>query len=558
MEKPNPQSGPVWPRAFSRRWQLALVVTAVAHGWATLALFGAQPWTGLTDDRPLLSGRHALHLYHGFLGAQTFKNHGRTLCYDPAVYAGYPKTPWLDANSKPAELALWIGGGGFRPAAYKLGVAMVWFLLPLLLPVAAASMRWELAAGCTAAWLGAALCWSDLGRSMLWAGDVDLLLAAGLTVVHAALLSAHSRQPSFALWLGLLFTGWGMVFCQPGLLAVVLVLGAFCCLHSAGRHSSAWYLGLVAVLGLSAAGNAWWLRDAVAYWWIQVDSPGSASLPLLFLRAAGRWSLFTVIFALALPLAHAARWLIAWLSRRQVLRLAAFALSAMFMALPIAAFYRETANRTLPIGLPPSLTATTLALEQATTSDARILWEEAAATDDWTPLLPVLTGRPFVGGLGRPAAIEHAAGRLRDGLLAGRYLANWTDAELAEYCRRYNIGWIACRTAAVAERLQRWPAAEALPPLPNGDSWFVVHREPSYFLVGGGKVRNCDAQGLTLTDLQPVNGFVVLSFHSPPRVWAASKWVRIEKEPQMDDAIPFLRLRLAEPMTRLTLYWNGE
>ena len=69
---------------------------------------------------------------------------------------------------------------------------------------------------------------------------------------------------------------------------------------------------------------------------------------------------------------------------------------------------------------------------------------------------------------------------------------------------------------------------------------------------------SCDARGLTLTDLEPDNGQVVLSFHCPPRVWAASKWVRVEKEPQIDDAIPFLRLRLPEPMTRLTLYWNKE
>src|SRR4051794_23811064 len=37
------------------------------QGWMTLALFGPveTAWERLLDDRPVVSGRHPLHLYHG-------------------------------------------------------------------------------------------------------------------------------------------------------------------------------------------------------------------------------------------------------------------------------------------------------------------------------------------------------------------------------------------------------------------------------------------------------------------------------------------------------------
>ena len=52
-------------------WLLVLVGIFAGQAGLTLLLFGAeQPLERLRDEQPILSGRHALHLYHGYLGSQ--------------------------------------------------------------------------------------------------------------------------------------------------------------------------------------------------------------------------------------------------------------------------------------------------------------------------------------------------------------------------------------------------------------------------------------------------------------------------------------------------------
>src|SRR5262245_25154557 len=113
---------------------LALLGLVAGQGWMTLGLFGRDdPWTPCLDDRPVVSGRHPLHLYHGSLGAQSFFDRGTLCCFDPSFCAGYPKTPVFDGGSRPAELFLILGGGTYQPAAYKVGLAVCWLLVPVVL-----------------------------------------------------------------------------------------------------------------------------------------------------------------------------------------------------------------------------------------------------------------------------------------------------------------------------------------------------------------------------------------------------------------------------------------
>src|SRR5713101_6117172 len=99
-------------------WHLVFVGLIAWQGWMTLTLFGPEhPWDRLRDDQPILSGRHPLHFYHGILGAESLRERGRLSSYDPAFQAAHPKTPLFDPGSRPAELFLTLGGGGYRPAA---------------------------------------------------------------------------------------------------------------------------------------------------------------------------------------------------------------------------------------------------------------------------------------------------------------------------------------------------------------------------------------------------------------------------------------------------------
>src|SRR5262245_65256251 len=120
-----------------RWWRLALPALVAWQAWLTLGLFGPDPWRRLTSDEPIISGRHPLHLYHGFLGARAWCDRGSLSCYDPAFHAGYPKTPVFDAGSRPAELALALAGARYSPAAYKVGLVAFCAFVPLGLFLAA-------------------------------------------------------------------------------------------------------------------------------------------------------------------------------------------------------------------------------------------------------------------------------------------------------------------------------------------------------------------------------------------------------------------------------------
>src|SRR5262249_44351131 len=106
---PNPGTeAAAAPRfGLSQVWILALLGLIAWQGWTTLTLFGPDgPWERLLNNEPIISGRHPLHLYHGYLGAQSLRERGTTCCYDPFFQAGYPKTPVFDSGSRPAELFL--------------------------------------------------------------------------------------------------------------------------------------------------------------------------------------------------------------------------------------------------------------------------------------------------------------------------------------------------------------------------------------------------------------------------------------------------------------------
>ncbi|HWG47656.1 MAG TPA: hypothetical protein VN688_33135 [Gemmataceae bacterium] len=261
-------------------WWLLFLALLAWQGWMTLSLFGGErPWQRLLDDQPILSGRHPLHLYHGYLGARALRDHGNLSCYDPTFHAGYPKTPVFDSGSRPAELLMTVAGGRYCPAAYKIGLALVCVFAPLLLFTAARSVGLSRAAACLACALGLLVWWGQPCRDTLEAGEVDLLLATLLVLAQAGLLIRFHHDPGLLSWLGVVGTallGW---FAHPLLLVLLLPLFLIYYLSVGTRHRLAWHLTLLGGLLGAIAINGFWLIDWIGYWWIRV--PPHLETPLL-------------------------------------------------------------------------------------------------------------------------------------------------------------------------------------------------------------------------------------------------------------------------------------
>jgi hypothetical protein len=625
----------------SRLWLLPLLALLAWQAWLTLSLFGPDPWRALLDDEPIVSGRHPLHLYHGYLGARSFFDRGSLCCYDPSFQAGYPKTPVFDGGSRPAELFLILAGGAYRPAAYKVGLAVCCLLAPLFLTAAARGAGLSRAAACLATGLGLLVWWGRPARDALDAGDVDLLAAALAALAQFGLLLRFDRAPGPVPWLGILAAGYLGWFAHPLFFAVLLPLALVYYLSVGCRHGLVWHLALLAGLAGAVALNAFWLRDWVAYWWLRSPLEAAGALlphrTLHTLWAAPLWG-GPVARALAVLLLAAGLLGVALLNqnrRRAAARL--FGLGALaFLSLALAGVAWEPLGRLgtsrlltpallfaavpaahafaaavrlagrlsggplrgaavvaclllgigaggreyapvlaryyagpppLAFGLGPERLALVEELKARTTGDARVLWEDRAGPHDtglWAALLPLLTrdeggGRLFLGGLDPAGTIEHTQGGFTDQALAGKHIGRWQDDELRDYCRRYNVGWVVCWSPAAVARFAAWDEAEQVATLSDEGpgALFALRRPHSFALKGRATWLDADCEHVTLGDVVPEDGRVVLSLHHQAGMRALPGRVQVEREIDPYDPIPFVRLRVPAPVTRVTLTWEN-
>jgi hypothetical protein len=617
------------------------------QGWMTLCLFDAERTPArLLDDRPVVSGRHPLHLYHGYLGAQALHRRGSLSCYDPAFHAGYPKTPVFDGGSRPAELTLALAGGRYDPASYKIGLAAFCVLAPALLWLAARGAGLSRLGALLTAALGALVWWGRPCREALEAGDVDLLLATVAAVALAGLLLRFHRRPGPLGLLGVMataFLGW---FAHPLLLALLFPLFLIYYVSVGTRHRLTWHVALLGGLLAAVGANGFWLPDWVEYWWIRAPAALDTSLaadwsaralwaaPLwggpvdralaaglvgtatvgavLFnqrgQRAAARLFGLGVIGFLALAVTGTAWEAMGRLGTTQLLvpallfaaPAAAHGLTEWLLLLKrraggwwgwlalgagaaVAAGWPGTLTplpgwaapwqraEPLAIGLGPVRSALVEQVRTHTTAQARILWEDRVGGrlgSRWTALLPLLTDRAFVGGLDAEAGIEHTAAGLTDRGLAGKALAEVRDDDLAQFCARYNVGWVVCWSPAVVDRLRSWSGAEYTAAVPDDRGGpdgclFTVRRRHSFVLVGSAQWLKADARQIVLGDVVPRkaqgHGEVVLSLHHQAGLRVTPSRVRLVEpspNPNDQDAIPFIRLQVDEPVARVTLTWD--
>jgi hypothetical protein len=546
------------------RWasRIALLSLMIVHGVLTLQLFGpADCWRQLLNDDPVTSGRHALHMQQGALGAAAIRSTGTDCTYDPSAYAGYPRTPVFDAESRPAEWFQLLVRRRFGAAAYKAGMAICYWLMPFILWAAAVvrpTCRWcaVLTAGLAvlAAWSGAAL---DLIES----GDWCLPFMATIAVFGLALFARWNDRPCALCWCGLALVttlGW---FVQPAFCLAGIVIGLFAWTILGRIHGWRWHVatGLAQVAALALSYPAWgnWLRD----WWVRL--PVGHATPAVSAKAF----LGIVLWLAVLPTSRLLTIVVAWLAVRPFAILTVggglcLAVAGISTRQPATWDQLVWGPRPLSIGLNHDARGLEERIRALTTPDARILWEDLPGRTDlgWTVLLPARIGRPFVGGLDPDGALEHAACALRGGMLGGRPIVFWSDSELDGYARRYNVGWIVCASVAARDRLTLWSGAEPLATDDSSGNWrvYVLRRPHSFVLKGQARNFDTDARRVTISDVIPENGEVILSLHFQDGWRARPASVRIERELDPFDPIPFVRLRMAEPIGRVTLTWDGR
>ncbi|HMO35552.1 MAG TPA: hypothetical protein PKA06_05880, partial [Gemmatales bacterium] len=198
-----------------------------------------------------------------------------------------------------------------------------------------------------------------------------------------------------------------------------------------------------------------------------------------------------------------------------------------------------------------------LALRQQTTSEARILWEETRENAAWSPLLLNDLERNFVGGLGRAeqVLIEPLQVRLASGNLLGKPIEHWSLNDLHSLVNDWNIGWVAAFHPETIQRWLRYPDSEVVAALPGTGQLIKLKRYGQYCKQGYVRWQTQTRRQIVFTDLMPENGHIVLSLHHHLGMRLLNSKARIETWQQSFDGIPMIKIKIPEPMERLTITW---
>jgi len=267
---PSTNLNPSPPRPFGA-W-LAVGVVFAAHAIQAAWLF---PSVGAIFDpaSPVVVVDHAIHEYHGALGARFAREAGTTWGYDPSFMAGYPETPVWDSSSNPSILFDLLGGaraGNYRP--YKVGL----FAASVLGLVAIGAGAWaaglkagEVASGVGLAWL---YFWAGFPIA-LWRSGLFAFLSASCGVgLLLGLCVLFDRRPTRGVWLALAAAGSGLFFVH--VTAPILAGGgALAFLATVGRrHGWRWHASVIGAAGVTVASNLFWLVPLWRFREIRVGS----------------------------------------------------------------------------------------------------------------------------------------------------------------------------------------------------------------------------------------------------------------------------------------------
>jgi len=261
---------------------LALALVLGVHVYGAVGLY-PSPGSIVDPATPVVVVDHAIHEYHGSLGARFFREAGTTWGYDPFFMAGYPETPVWDSSSNPAILFDLIGGGGgYR--SYKVGLLTCSILLLAAVSGgawAAGLGPWEVAAGTGLAWFSF---WAGMANPLWRSGLFAFVSASGGVGLLLGLCVRFDRRPDRTGWAALAATGAGLFYFH--ITAPILAAGGALAFHAtvARRHGWPWHAAILAAAAVAALANGPWL---IALWRFRGIRTSSG----LFLTADSAWYL---------------------------------------------------------------------------------------------------------------------------------------------------------------------------------------------------------------------------------------------------------------------------
>ncbi len=276
---------------------IALAVVLGLHAFQTSWLF--PTWSALMDDeRPVIVVDHAIHLYHGALGARFLREHGTTWGYDPFFMAGYPETPIWDSSSNLSIAFQFLAGGRYSPRAYKLGLfACGWLTIALI----AAGAFWSgLSAWETAATAGMAtlVFWGSMSGVLWRSGLFSFITASAASVAVLGLLLRYDQRPTHGRWALLTVSGAALLFAHVTAPIVLLgpTLGYLAAAVRRWRLRRRRVAALVPAALLAAAVNVFWLVPlwrfrgirSVTFSFLTADS--ASRILAVFERESAAWT----------------------------------------------------------------------------------------------------------------------------------------------------------------------------------------------------------------------------------------------------------------------------
>jgi len=251
---------------------LVLAAVFAAHATQAAWLF---PSVGSIFDpaTPVVVVDHAIHEYHGALGARFAREAGTTWGYDPFFMAGYPETPVWDSSSNPSILFNLLGGAGagdYRPYKVGLFAASLLGLVAIAAGGSAAGLRaGEVAAATALAWL---YFWGGFPNSLWRSGLFAFVSASSGVGLLLGLCVLFDRRPTRGVWLALTVVGSGLFFVH--VTAPILAGGGAVAFYAtvARRHGRRWHAGVIGAAGVTAASNLFWLVPLWRFREIRVGS----------------------------------------------------------------------------------------------------------------------------------------------------------------------------------------------------------------------------------------------------------------------------------------------